>query len=554
MTEFIDQTHIKNVDEWEASIKISPEVLATAKKILLKVMKGADVFETIRKYPVPNHGNISKHALVTAYKDMISKGEIAEDPNLLSRIRMKPMRTLSGVTTVTVLTGPYPCPGNCIFCPTDARMPKSYLPDEPGAARAFQNHFNPYEQVLSRIKTYEAVGHPTDKIELLILGGSWTNYPQSYQTWFVQRCLDAMNGCDSENIQSAQTINETAAHRNVGLVVETRPDLINPEILKFLRFLGVTKIQIGIQSLNDEILLSNRRGHTVAEALSATALCRAAGFKIVLHWMPNLLNATPESDREDFNKFWIQAENGLGFCPDELKIYPTQLLINTDLYREWGKGQYQPYDTEILIQLIADIKSTVQPYCRINRVIRDIPSHHIVDGNTRSSLRMDIQKRMNLLGTKCQCIRCREIKGQQVKPDKLQLIDFQYTPAYSHEHFLQFVTDQDKIAGYLRLSLPWKNAPQTGIAELENAALIREIHIYGQSLAVGSEQTGAAQHIGLGTRLIESACEIARQEGFQKLAVISAIGTRRYYQSRGFSRGDYYMIRPLNESCDEQKG
>ena len=554
MTEFIDQTHIKNVDEWEASIKISPEVLATAKKILLKVMKGADVFETIRKYPVPNHGNISKHALVTAYKDMISKGEIAEDPNLLSRIRMKPMRTLSGVTTVTVLTGPYPCPGNCIFCPTDARMPKSYLPDEPGAARAFQNHFNPYEQVLSRIKTYEAVGHPTDKIELLILGGSWTNYPQSYQTWFVQRCLDAMNGCDSENIQSAQTINETAAHRNVGLVVETRPDLINPEILKFLRFLGVTKIQIGIQSLNDEILLSNRRGHTVAEALSATALCRAAGFKIVLHWMPNLLNATPESDREDFNKFWIQAENGLGFCPDELKIYPTQLLINTDLYREWGKGQYQPYDTEILIQLIADIKSTVQPYCRINRVIRDIPSHHIVDGNTRSSLRMDIQKRMNLLGTKCQCIRCREIKGQQVKPDKLQLIDFQYTPAYSHEHFLQFVTDQDKIAGYLRLSLPCKNAPQTGIAELENAALIREIHIYGQSLAVGSEQTGAAQHIGLGTRLIESACEIARQEGFQKLAVISAIGTRRYYQSRGFSRGDYYMIRPLNESCDEQKG
>ena len=554
MTEFIDQTHIKNVDEWEASIKISPEVLATAKKILLKVMKGADVFETIRKYPVPNHGNISKHALVTAYKDMISKGEIAEDPNLLSRIRMKPMRTLSGVTTVTVLTGPYPCPGNCIFCPTDARMPKSYLPDEPGAARAFQNHFNPYEQVLSRIKTYEAVGHPTDKIELLILGGSWTNYPQSYQTWFVQRCLDAMNGCDSENIQSAQTINETAAHRNVGLVVETRPDLINPEILKFLRFLGVTKIQIGIQSLNDEILLSNRRGHTVAEALSATALCRAAGFKIVLHWMPNLLNATPESDREDFNKFWIQAENGLGFCPDELKIYPTQLLINTDLYREWEKGQYQPYDTEILIQLIADIKSTVQPYCRINRVIRDIPSHHIVDGNTRSSLRMDIQKRMNLLGTKCQCIRCREIKGQQVKPDKLQLIDFQYSPAYSHEHFLQFVTDQDKIAGYLRLSLPWKNAPQTGIAELENAALIREIHIYGQSLAVGSEQTGAAQHIGLGTRLIESACEIARQEGFQKLAVISAIGTRRYYQSRGFSRGDYYMIRPLNESCDEQKG
>ncbi|MHC1770884.1 MAG: elongator complex protein 3 [Flexilinea sp.] len=464
---------------------------------------------------------------------------------------MKPSRTLSGVTTVTVLTCPFPCPGNCIFCPDDSRMPKSYLPDEPGAARAFQNNFDPYDQVLSRLTAYEAVGHPTDKIELLILGGSWTSYPKDYQTWFILRCLDAMNECDSENIVSAQAINETAKHRNVGLVVETRPDEITPEVLRNLRLLGVTKIQLGIQSLDDSILIANRRGHTVADALSSVALCRAAGFKIVLHWMPNLMHATPESDREDFKRLWIEAGESYGFCPDELKIYPTQLLENTDLFKEWQDGHYQPYDTEMLIQLIADIKPFIQPYCRVNRVIRDIPSHHIVAGNTRSSLRIDIQTRMKMHGTSCRCIRCREIKGQTVNPESLSLVDFQYSAAYANEHFLQFVTEQDKIAGYLRLSLPMDNAPKTGITELENAAIIREIHIYGQSLAVGSEQSGAAQHIGLGTDLISKASEIAEREGFQKLAVISAIGTRMYYQSRGFDRGEYYMIRQLGKKQAE---
>ncbi len=452
---------------------------------------------------------------------------------------------------MTVLTCPFPCPVNCIFCPNDSRMPKSYLPDEPGAARAFQNNFDPYDQVLSRLTAYEAVGHPTNKIELLILGGSWTSYPKDYQTWFILRCLDAMNGCDSKDIRSAQTMNETASHRNVGLVVETRPDEITPEVLRNLRLLGVTKIQLGIKSLDDSILITNRRGHTVAEALSSVALCRAAGFKIVLHWMPNLMNATPESDREDFKRLWIESGEGYGFCPDEIKIYPTQLLENTDLFNEWQDGHYQPYDTETLIHLIADIKPFIQPYCRVNRIIRDIPAHHIVAGNKRSSLRMDIQARMKMLGTTCHCIRCREIKGQTVNLESLKLVDFQYNAAYANEHFLQFVTEQDKIAGYLRLSLPSDNAPKTGILELENAALIREIHIYGQSLAVGSEQSGAAQHIGLGTDLIRKACEISEQAGYQKIAVISAIGTRRYYQSRGFDRGEYYMIRQLGKKQAE---
>ncbi len=547
MSEPSDHSYYKtrSVDEWKASRRDAPEDIAEAKKLLLLIRDGADVFKVIRKNPLPNRGNISKYTLVLAYHQMVESGELAEDPELLAKIRMKPTRTLSGVTTVTVLTAPWPCPGNCIFCPTDERMPKSYLPDEPGAARAFQNNFDPYLQVSSRIASYEAVGHPTDKIELLILGGSWTSYPWEYQQQFVQRCFDAMNGVESESLQQAQQINETAGHRNVGLVIETRPDLLDAETLRKLRILGVTKIQLGIQSMNDEILRLNRRSLSQSEALQRVALARAAGFKIVLHWMPNLLGATPESDREDFRHFWQTPEEGYGYCPDELKIYPTQLLQGTDLYKEWENGNYTPYDMDTLVHLLADIKPTIRPYCRVNRVIRDIPSHHVVAGNTRSSLRMDIQELMKANGTSCQCIRCREIRGEKVRPEDLHLNDYQYHAAFAAEHFLQYVTESDKLAGYLRLSIP-DDPSAAPIGELRDCALIREVHIYGQSLPVGAEQTGAAQHIGLGSRLIEEACRIAAEKGFKRIAVIAAVGTRQYYESRNFSRGDYYLIRTIS--------
>lgn len=536
----------RSVEEWKASRRDSPEDIVEAKKMLIQIRDGADVFKTIRKNPLPNRGNISKYTLVLAYHQMVEAGELAEDPALLAKIRMKPSRTLSGVTTVTVLTAPWPCPGNCIFCPSDERMPKSYLPDEPGAARAFQNNFDPYLQVSSRITSYEAVGHPTDKIELLILGGSWTAYPWDYQQQFIRRCFDAMNECESDSLEQAQQINETASHRNVGLVIETRPDLLNPETLRKLRILGVTKLQLGIQSMNDEILKQNKRSLSMKEALNRVALARAAGFKIVLHWMPNLLGATPESDREDFRHFWQTPEEGYGYCPDELKIYPTQLLRGTDLYHEWESGNYEPYSMETLVRLLADIKPTIRPYCRVNRVIRDIPSHHVAAGNTRSSLRMDVQEAMQAKGTACHCIRCREIRGQQVQPEELTLNDYRYHAANADEHFLQYVTGDDHLAGYLRLSLP-DDPLNVPISELSGCAIIREVHIYGQSLPVGTEQSGAAQHIGLGSRLIEEACSISAAHGFERIAVIAAIGTRHYYESRGFYRGTYYLFRDISK-------
>ena len=543
---------------WLQARELTPEKIKLAQQALEEIRAGEKVFEAIRHNPLPD-GYLSKNILVTVYRELVRRGEWENDPSLLAKIRMKPMRTLSGVTTVTVLTKPYPCPGDCIFCPTDQRMPKSYLPDEPGAMRALHHGFDPYEQVAARLEALHAVGHPTDKIELLILGGTWSSYRKDYQAWFLRRCLEAMNGIDSREpepdhrqfprvdyaaLEAAQTLNERAAHRNVGLVIETRPDHVTTQELAWLRRLGVTKVQMGAQSLDDHILEINKRGHTQEETHQAVALLRAAGFKIVLHWMPNLLGATLESDREDFSHLWD------GLDPDEIKIYPTQLLENADLYAYWQRGEYQPYSTEQLVNLIADIKPTIPLYCRVNRVIRDIPSDNVVDGNKRTSLRQDVHRELKRRAQKCACIRCREVRGQQISTDQLQMDDLIYQTDHAEEHFISWVTSDAhkpaaRLVGYLRLSLPGHDSPETELADLQGAAIIREVHIYGQSLQVGEEKEGAAQHAGLGTKLLEKADQIAREQGYERIAVISAIGTRAYYLARGFKRGDLYLVKDL---------
>jgi elongator complex protein 3 len=323
------------------------------------------------------------------------------------------------------------------------------------------------------------------------------------------------------------------------LVIETRPDEIDPDELRWLRHLGVTKVQLGAQSFDDHILEINKRGHDVECTRNAVALLRAAGFKIVLHWMPNLLGATPESDREDFTRMWND------FCPDEIKIYPNQLLANAELYEYWQRGEFHPYATDELIQLIADIKPSIPRYCRVNRVIRDIPGNNVVEGNRRTSLRQDVHDEMKRRGTKCQCIRCREVKGKLVELTTLTLNDLVYPAGKTEEHFISFNTEDDRLAGFIRLSLPSKDSPETGMQDLSGAALIREVHVYGQSLGVGAEKTGAAQHVGLGTRLLEEAERVAKEKGFGKLAVIAAVGTRQYYLDRGFERGEYYLVKDV---------
>jgi elongator complex protein 3 len=495
----------------------------------------------LRRHPLPDGTLLSKIQLLQGYTQLCAREGRAPDRALVRRLRVKPTRTISGVAPVTVLTEPFPCPGECIFCPAVERMPKSYLPDEPGAMRAAAHGFDPYTQTASRITAMAHIGHSVDKVELLILGGTWSCYPEPYQEWFVRRCLDALNEAEAATLEQAQRINESGPHRNVGLVVETRPDRITVEEVQRLRWLGATKVQLGVQSLDDRLLTLNQRGHTVADTHRAMRLLRLAGFKIVVHWMPNLLGATPEGDLEDFRRLWDDP----ALRPDELKIYPTALLPDTELYTRWQRGEYQPYDEGTLVELLARCKVLIPPYCRVNRLMRDIPSPNIVAGVKKTNLRQIVQRRMAQEGMTCRCIRCREVRGRSIDPDALKLERLDYETDGTHECFLSYVTPNDRMAGFLRLSLPQAEPP---IAELGGCAVIREVHVYGPALALGDRQEGTTQHAGLGTGLLEEAKRVAQQAGFQRLAVIAAVGTRPYYRERGFDQGELYVIGELGDS------
>ncbi len=480
----------------------------------------------------------TKQALANGYRALVVQGILEPDPELARRLQTKPIRTLSGVAPVAVLTKPHPCPGECIFCPDDARAPKSYLASEPGASRALMLGFDPYLQTHRRIEAFTENGHKAEKVELLILGGSWTAYPRDYQAWFVRRCLDAMNEVNSETLEEAQARNEAAPHRNVGLTIETRPDHITLDEVHWLRRLGVTRVQLGVQSLDDDILARNRRGHSAADVRRAVRLLRGAGLKLTLHWMPNLLGATPESDLADYQRLWDDP----ALRPDELKIYPTNLLPDTILHDKYQSGHYTPYTRDELIELLMACKRNTPRYCRINRVMRDIPAPEIVAGVRCSNLREDISRRLRKAGAPCQCIRCREVRGKAIDGAALQLDTLIYETDHSQEIFLGAVTSGDRLAGFLRLSLPTAAPP---IAELAGQAIIRQLQVYGPALALGADDPGSPQHQGVGTWLLEEARRLAREAGYERLAVIAAVGTKAYYRERGFRMGELYMSSAL---------
>ena len=519
----------------------------------LDVESGApNMMDLLRRYPKAHGESFNKPYLSRAYRQLCAQGAFEYSHRVAKRFQVKKVRTISGVAPVTVLTKPFPCPGECVFCPTDHRMPKSYLPDEPGAMRALRHEFDPYEQVSNRIRSFHMNGHNTDKIELLILGGTWSSYKKSYQRWFLQRCFDAMNGVDSESLEHAHRINESAQHRNVGIVIETRPDHVNPAEVRRLRQLGVTKVQMGAQTFDEDVLELNKRGHTAEETRMAVALLRSAGFKVVLHWMPNLLGATLESDREDIDHFFGDD----GAHPDELKFYPCSLLKNADLYQYWQRGEWEPYSDEEIIELAIESKSRVPKYCRINRVFREIPKPNIVVGCTQGNLRQVVQAEMKERGLQCDCIRCREIGwGTDISgPMELHCLD--YETRFSREKYLSFDTSEGRLAGYLRLSLPVPSSTgrelSAAIPELEGAALVREVHVYGPALALGdSSQGNAVQHMGLGRRLLAEAERIALDSGYRRLAIIASVGTRGYYGRRGYELDGTYMVRDLREVLEE---
>lgn len=495
---------------------------------------------TMRTYARKGVPWLSKAKLLQVYQDLCDDGYLEFDPDLRTHLQMKPVRSQAGVTVVTVLTKPYPCPGKCIFCPTDVRMPKSYLHDEPGAQRAERYAFDPYEQTAGRIKALEKIGHTVEKVELLILGGTWSSYPRSYQEWFVKRCFDAMNGRDAADLPEAQKLNSTAQRRNVGLVVETRQDHIDAEELRWMRYLGVTKVQVGIQSMDERVLELNKRGHDTQATRDAFRLLRLGGFKIHGHWMPNLLGATPESDIADYLSLWSDP----AVKPDELKIYPCMLLENADLYAYWQRGEYQPYTEEEVTEILVECMVNTPRYARLTRIIRDIPTDNVVEGFKKANLRQIAAQRLKKRGLRCMDIRSREIRRDTVTAEDLQLrIDIYETDATT-EYFLSFETEDERIAGFLRLSLP-DQTQELPLPELKNHAMIREVHVYGPALPIGEESQGEAQHIGLGSQLIEKAKEIAKTAGYSHLAVISAIGTQKYYEKHNFKITGLYMTTAL---------
>lgn len=579
--------------------------------------------QLVARFPKKDGSVFRKSELVIAYRALAgTNGLDSLNTEMLRAMQMKPTRTISGVTPVTVLTKPFPCPGKCIFCPNDIRMPKSYLADEPGAQRAERNAFDPYLQTYSRLLAFQNTGHVTDKVEIIVLGGTWSYYPEAYQVWFIKECFRALNdfsqGKDdrqriqaeyqrarerleqakvklgqqdtfvstdnpSENkealaayqvhggkldktynhviaqlytapekvsgvdqlqtstwaeLEFEQQVNESAACRSVGLVIETRPDNISEAEVTRIRRLGCTKTQIGVQSLNDEVLKKNRRGHDVAATRRAFRLLRQAGFKIHAHWMPNLYGSTPEQDKQDYVQLFADPD----FCPDELKIYPCSLIESAELMQYYQTGKWKPYTEEELLDVLSFCLLHTPRYCRLTRVVRDIPSTDIVAGNKKTNFREIVERKLDALGQASQNIRAREIRGKQVTLDQLERVETVYETSSATEIFIEYVKKEEKqelIAGFLRLSLP---KHESFFPELAGAAMIREVHVYGKAVGIGQRVSGKAQHLGLGTQLIERAKHLAAERYFQKLAVISAIGTREYYRQRGFLDAHLYQI------------
>ena len=507
----------------------------------------------LSKYPKNGNGIFSHDELISFYKAQVKSGNREFNQATLDKIRMKPTRTISGVAPVTVLTKPYPCPGKCIFCPTDVKMPKSYISSEPGAQRAARNSFDPYLQTYNRLLAFSNTGHNTDKTELIILGGTWSYYPKNYRLWFIKRCFDAMNDFPDkdnrkveiseekttwEDIYQVQKSNENAETRNVGLVVETRPDYINKEELIDLRRLGVTKIQIGVQNLNDEILRINGRGHTSKQVIDAINAIRSSGFKVHIHWMPNLFGSTFKADKEDYlNVFKL-------IMPDEMKIYPTSIIRGTVLNRFYEQGRYKPYTFDELLDLLTFCFLNTPRYCRLSRVVRDIPSQEIAAGNKHSNFRQIAENQLIKEGKECECIRCREIRGAKTQMDNLLYEEIVYKTPSSREYFMSYKTNEnDKLVGFLRLSFPLKSSVL--IDELSNSAIIREVHVYGQVAGLSSKSKDRSQHIGIGKSLIQKAIKIAEKKKYKDIAVISAIGTREYYRAQGFEDGDLYLHKAI---------
>ncbi|MDD4901559.1 MAG: tRNA uridine(34) 5-carboxymethylaminomethyl modification radical SAM/GNAT enzyme Elp3 [Patescibacteria group bacterium] len=586
--------------------KTAAELMALKRKL---VKKGEEL---------PRHSELWREYLL-----LVKSGRVKFDEKFARLLKRRAVRTLSGVAPVAVLTKPWKCPGKCAFCPTEKNVPKSYLSNEPAVMRAIRNKYDPYEQVRTRLEALEINGHRPEKIELIVIGGTWSVLPRAYKFWFIKECFRAANefssqsrggDCDGalnkksplergglrrarrgvlkleetkKQLFSEQKKNEKAKYKIIGITLETRPDYIDEKELIEMRELGATRVELGVQAVDDKILAKNNRGHGVAEIVRATELLKNFGFKVTYHLMPGLPGATAKKDLAMFKQSFSDER----FQPDQIKFYPTVVTKGSKLYRWWKAGKYRPYSDKVLRQLIIDCKKAVPEYVRIIRLIRDIPGESIEAGNTITNLRQVMQQE----GARCRCIRCREVKDKTIKAGKLKLNIQEYPASGGQEYFISFDSQDGKtLYGFCRLRLPFlchpesltkdlfcKNAdfiqskffiaklkisrtidPSRGAQDdkkiadekysfLNNSAIVRELHVYGELVPVGGrttpkpllEKEGGIQHGGLGRKLLAEAEKIARQNNFNQIAVIAGIGTRGYYKKLGYRLEEGYMVK-----------
>jgi elongator complex protein 3 len=472
-----------------------------------------------------------------------------EDREILRKILLvKPTRTLSGVAPVAVMTSPAPCPhGKCLPCPGGPdhpyKSPQSYTGEEPAALRAREHNYDPFAQVHARLGQFELLGHRVDKVELIVMGGTMTARTPEYQEQFVSRCIEAMNtypggaaAAEVRDVATVETENENSAIRCVAITFETRPDWCRNEHVERMLRLGVTKVELGVQHVDDTILSYNRRGCTVADTVAANTLLRDAGMKVGFHLMPNLPGSTIEKDKKMFETIFSDPR----FMPDFLKIYPTLVTPGSEIEELWERGAYSPYSEEEMIDLVAYAKSLIPEYTRLQRIQRDIPAKLIVAGSRHSNFRQLAQNRLKTTGRRCRCIRCREI-GRLPSLAESEIRVLKYTCCGGHEYFISAVSD-DSLIGFTRLRFP----SRVYHAELENAAVMRELHVYGSLVPVGKDaESEEWQHRNYGKVLIACAEKITSDAGFTRLAIMSGIGVRPYYRRQGYERKGPYMIKEL---------
>jgi elongator complex protein 3 len=521
-----------------------------------------EIIETLVHIPSPSREDVSRVKMQIAAKyqlgnvpsnsEIIHVLEAEEESRLLPLLRRKVTRTISGVTVIAVMTKPYPCPQPkpCTYCPGGPPfgVPQSYTGFEPAAMRGLQNEFDPYLQVKSRIGQLQAIGHNVDKIELIIMGGTFPAAPLDYQISFVQHCLDAITDEKSASLGEAKNNAETSRMRNVGITVETRPDWAKETHVNRMLGMGVTRVELGVQNPSDKIYRAVGRTHTVKDVIEATRILKDAGLKIVYHLMPGLPGTNMEKDLEAFKEIFTNP----GFKPDMIKIYPCLVLKGTKAYQWYREGVYKPYTNDEAADLIVEIKKVVPQWTRIMRVQRDIPAPLIVAGVNRSNLRQLVQQRLKEQGMRCRCIRCREVGHRflldKIKPnmEKVRILTARYAASEGEEIFISAEdTENDILIGYLRLRVPSEKSRRPE-AKAIPCSIVRELHVYGPLVPVGKHSAKAWQHRGYGGILLNEAERVSKEDyDLRKVLVISALGTKQYYMRFGYQYEGPYVSKLL---------